>query len=158
MTFTKVHWLLWFLVKMVLVILTTEVVAWRSSVKKVSLKIPQNLQEKTCVEVSFLIKLQISGSQRYWKRNSNAASLWILLNFARTTFFYRTPPVAATNECRFKIFFIPLCNVTKNKKETPAQIFSCEFRKFLFNKSFLQNTSGGLLLKHVLCVSDHSRI
>ena len=80
------------------------------------------------------------------------------VNFAKTTFFYRTPPVAATNECRFKIFFIPLCNVTKNKKETSAQIFSCEFRKFLFNKSFLQNTSGGLLLKHVMCVSDHSRI
>ena len=58
------------------------------------------------------------------------------VNFAKTTFFYRTPPVAATNECRFKIFFIPLCNVTKNKKETSAQIFPVNFANFFLTNLF----------------------
>ena len=38
-----------------------EPVARRRSVKKVSLKVSQNLQESTCVRVFFLIKLQVLG-------------------------------------------------------------------------------------------------
>ena len=38
----------------------TEAVTQRCSVKKVFLEISQNLQEKTCVRVSFLIRLQAS--------------------------------------------------------------------------------------------------
>ena len=40
-----------------------EAVAQRSSVKKVFLEISQNWQENTCARVSFLIKLQVSGSE-----------------------------------------------------------------------------------------------
>ena len=36
----------------------TESVAWKSSVKRVFLKISQNSQENTCARVLFLIKLQ----------------------------------------------------------------------------------------------------
>ena len=38
--------------------LMTESVAWKSSVKRVFLKISQNSQESTCARVLFLIKLQ----------------------------------------------------------------------------------------------------
>ena len=40
----------------------TEAVFQRCSVKKVFLEISQNSQENTCVRVSFLIKLQVSGN------------------------------------------------------------------------------------------------
>ena len=39
----------------------SEVVARNSSIKKVFLNIPQNLQEKICAGVSFTIKLQAEG-------------------------------------------------------------------------------------------------
>ena len=42
------------------VILFTEAVARRCSVKKVLLKILQNSQKNTCARVSFLMKLQTS--------------------------------------------------------------------------------------------------
>ena len=41
---------------------TSEAVVQMCSVKKVFLKIPQNSQENICAGVSFLIKLQASGS------------------------------------------------------------------------------------------------
>ena len=41
------------------IILDTEAVVQRCSVKKVFLETSQNPQEKTCVRVSFLIKLQL---------------------------------------------------------------------------------------------------
>ena len=50
---------------------TSEAVVRRCSVKKVFIEISQKSQENTCSRVSFLIKLQVS-------------------------FFYRTPPVAAS--------------------------------------------------------------
>ena len=39
----------------------SEVVAWKSSIKKVFLNIPQNSQENICAGVSFAIKLQAEG-------------------------------------------------------------------------------------------------
>ena len=39
----------------------SEVVAWKSFIKKVFLNIPQNLQENICAGVSFIIKLQAEG-------------------------------------------------------------------------------------------------
>ena len=41
----------------------SEVVARKSSIKMVFLKIPQNSQENICVVVSFAIKLQAGGLQ-----------------------------------------------------------------------------------------------
>ena len=43
--------------------LETETVSRRCTVRKVFLKTSQNSQEKTCVGVSFLIKLQVSDQQ-----------------------------------------------------------------------------------------------
>ena len=47
----------------------SEVVALKSSIKKVFLKIPQNSQENICAEVSFAIKLQAGGLQLHWIKN-----------------------------------------------------------------------------------------
>ena len=43
-------------------ILPSEAVVQRSSVKKMFLKVSQNSQENTCARVSFLIKLQASAT------------------------------------------------------------------------------------------------
>ena len=54
----------------------------RCSVKKVFLEISQNSQENTCARVSFLIKLQASGLQLYYKRDYvTGIFLWILRKF-----------------------------------------------------------------------------
>ena len=45
--------------------ITLEAVVQRCSVKKVFLKISQNLQENTCTRVPFLIKLQVLCLQLY---------------------------------------------------------------------------------------------
>ena len=48
------------------------------------LEISQNSQESTCAKVSFLIKLQASGLQRYWKRDFyKGIFLWILRNLQK---------------------------------------------------------------------------
>ena len=54
--------------------------------KKVFLEISQNSQENTCASVSFLIKLQISGLQLYWKKR--LWHRWFSVNFTK---FLRTP-------------------------------------------------------------------
>ena len=45
--------------------ITLEAVVQRCSVKKVFLKISQNLQENTCTRVPFLIKLRVLCLQLY---------------------------------------------------------------------------------------------
>ena len=50
--------------------ISLEVVIWRCSIKKLLLEISQNSLENTCARVSLLIKLQDSGLQLYWKRES----------------------------------------------------------------------------------------
>ena len=64
-------------------------VVWRhsaaDSVEKVSLQISQNSQENTCARVSFSIKLQV------------------FCKISRNTFFYRTPPVAASIGAEYKV-------------------------------------------------------
>ena len=68
-------------------------------IKKILLKISQNSQEKTCVEVSFLIKWQASGCLLNWtvgsyggywfKKNQFEVSKRIILqNNFRGTFFF----------------------------------------------------------------------
>ena len=74
----------------------SEAVARRCSVKKVFLKISQNLQENTFARVSFLIKIQ-------------ALVQVISCEFceiSKNTFFYRTPPVATSDDC-LQEFFLP---------------------------------------------------
>ena len=61
----------------------------------------------------------------------------VLENFAKFT---------AKHHCR-SLFFNKLqaqaCNFIK--KETPTQLFSCEFCKNIFEQPILQNTSGGFI-------------
>ena len=74
----------------------SEAVARRCSIKKVFLKISQNLQENTFARVSFLIKIQ-------------ALVQVISCEFceiSKNTFFYRTPPVATSDDC-LQEFFLP---------------------------------------------------
>ena len=60
--------------------------------KKLFLKSSQNLQQNTCVRVSFIKKLQTWGMQFYQKRDTDTDDfLWILWNFF-WLFFYGTPP------------------------------------------------------------------
>ena len=59
--------------------LSTEAVTQRCFVKNGILKDFAKLQVNTCVEVSFLIKLQASGLQFYQRKNSGTGVLlWIL--------------------------------------------------------------------------------
>ena len=54
-------------------------------IKKVFLKISQNSHESICTRVSFLVKCQIEASKLIKKETV-------------ATFFYRAPPVAASEE------------------------------------------------------------
>ena len=71
---------------------STEAVARRRSLKKVFLNISQNSQENTCARVTFLKTLPQVFSSEFCKIFKN-------------TFFYRTPPVAASDSL-FNIFKI----------------------------------------------------
>ena len=64
------------------------------SFKKVFLEISQNSQEKTCVKVSFLIKLRAWGLQLYWKRDTVTVFSCKFGEISKNTFFRRTPLLA----------------------------------------------------------------
>ena len=83
----------------------TEVVAQGFSVKKVFLKILQNLQENTCIGVSFLIKLQASSLQLYLKETPTQVFSCEFCEIFNNTFFQRTTPIAASGEILFCINF-----------------------------------------------------
>ena len=84
-------------------ILLSEAVARRCSVKKVFLKISQNLQENTCARVSFSITL-LAWVCNFIKKETLAQtfSCEFCKNF-KNTFFYRTPPVAAFILCKINL-------------------------------------------------------
>ena len=84
-----------------------EAVDWRCSVKNVFLKILQNSQENTCVEVSFLIKLQAWLVTLLKKRFPVNFAKFLRTLFLRKFKLHRTSPVAASVN---KIFH--LCQVT----------------------------------------------
>ena len=66
-----------------------EAVAQRCSVKNVFLEISQNSQEDTCARVSFL--------KNFIKKESLAQVFsYEFCEISKNTFFYRTPPVAAS--------------------------------------------------------------
>ena len=66
----------------------TDAVAQRCYIKKVFLKIPQNSLEKTCVRVSFVIKLQASGLRPVTLLKKVPWHRCFPVNFAK---FLRTP-------------------------------------------------------------------
>ena len=82
---------------------STEAVAQRYSVKKVFLKLSQNLKENTRVRVAFLTKLQASGLQLYLKKTLAHVFNYEFCKISRNTSIYKTTPVGAS-ESRFKTF------------------------------------------------------
>ena len=72
-----------------------EAVVQRCSVKKLLLEISQKSQKNTCARVSFLIKLQAWLATLLKKRLWQRCLPVNFTEFLRTTFSYRTPPVAA---------------------------------------------------------------
>ena len=63
----------------------------------VFLKVSEILQENTSAGGLFLIKLQVWRPGSLINRDSNTGGFpWNLQNFLKNTFFYRTPPVAAS--------------------------------------------------------------
>ena len=53
-------------------------------------------KQLSCARVSFLIKLQASGLQLYWKRDSGTAVSCKFCKVSKDTFSYITPPVTAS--------------------------------------------------------------
>ena len=74
---------------------SAEAVVRRCSVEKAWLEISQNSQENTCARVSFLIKLQ-AQSLVFKKETLAQVFSCELYEISKNTFFYRTPPVAAS--------------------------------------------------------------
>ena len=74
------------------VVFSSAAVVQRCSVKKVLLEISQNSQENPCARVSFLIKLQA------WGLKETLALVFSceFCEISKNTFFYKTPPVAAS--------------------------------------------------------------
>ena len=66
--------------------------------KKVFLKIWQNLLENTCARVSFLINLQVSGLQLYWKKTLAQVLCYEFKKKFEEHLFYKTLPVAASGD------------------------------------------------------------
>ena len=65
-----------------------EAVTQRCSTKNVFLEILQNLQENTCVRVSFLLNLQAWGLQLYLKWGCGTdVFLWCFCKISKNTFF-----------------------------------------------------------------------
>ena len=102
----------------------SEAVVWRCSVEKVFLEISQNAQENTCVRVSFSIKLQA------W------CEICSKLNNKDT----RTTPNFEHNSHQ-------ACNFIK--KETLAQVFSCEFCEIFKNMFFYRTPPVTASEKHI---------
>ena len=76
--------------------MNAEAVAWRSSVKKLFLKVSRNLQENTGARASFLIKLQPEASNFINKETVAQVFSSEFCEIFKNTFSYRTILVAAS--------------------------------------------------------------
>ena len=92
-------------------LIQSEAVAQTCSVKKMFIKILQNSEENTCVRVSFLIKLQPSEN---------------------TTFFYSTPPVAAS-----VLTYEDYLNTTKMSLIKRSGLTNFKYTLFLISNTFI---------------------
>ena len=82
-----------------------EAVTRTRSLKKVLLKISQDSQESTCVGVSFITKLQASGSTQVFSRE--------ICEIFKNTFFNRTTPMAASVSYNFENMLSKNCLLCK---------------------------------------------
>ena len=106
--------------------------------KKVFLEILQNSQENTCATVSFLNKVAGFILQLFKKKDPTHVTWHVFsckfCEFSRNTFSYRTPPMAASEQCHIKIND-PSHNCTKvvSIKDTFLWIFS-KFSKQIIHR------------------------
>ena len=79
----------------------SEAVVQRCFAKKVFLEISQNSQENTCVKVSFLINLKTFLKACNFIKKETLAQVFSceFCEISKSTFSYRTPPVAASELC-----------------------------------------------------------
>ena len=129
----NIFWLR-FMIKIFSEFIHIEAVDWRCSVKNVFLKISQNSQENTCVEVSFLIKLQAWLVTLLKKRFPVNFAKFLRTLFLRKFKLHRTSPVAASVN---KIFH--LCQVTSRIVSITRAIF------YKLTTFFLLNACGTLI-------------
>ena len=91
-------WINWYFVMPYI----TEAVTRKCSVKKVFLKISQNLQENICARVSFLIKLQASACNFIKKETLTQMFSCEFCKIFKSTIFYRTlrwpPPTLVSTQ------------------------------------------------------------
>ena len=94
------HWYLYSLSTLKMLLLATEAVIQRCSVKKVFFEISRNSQENTCARVSFLIKLQASATGLSLSASGRETQAQVFscefFGISKNTLSYRTPLVAAT--------------------------------------------------------------
>ena len=76
----------------------SDAVAQRCSIKEMLLKISQNSGENTCGWVSFLIKLQAETCNFILKKALAQAFSCEFSEIFKNTFFYKTPPMVASDE------------------------------------------------------------
>ena len=88
-----------------------EAVVRRCFVKKVFLKIPQNSQENTCARDSFLIKLQALACNFIKKETLAQVFSCEFCEISKNTFFYRKPPVAASEDGNQRILKFWMCGI-----------------------------------------------
>ena len=110
-----------------------EAVARRCSVKKVFLEISQKSQENTYARVSFLIKLQASGLQLYQKRDSGTGIFCEFCEIFKSTFSYRTSPVAASEFNKIRD------HVSNKTKREAIKEFLCSLSRTFIKYSFIWN-------------------
>ena len=80
----------------------TETVARTCSIEKLFLIILQNSQENTCVRVSFWIGLQTEVCNFIKKEPLPQVFSYEFCEIFKNTFFYGTPPLAASDRKRVK--------------------------------------------------------
>ena len=118
--------------------------------KKLFREISQNSQENTCARVSLLLSCRQRSATFLKKKPWHRCFLWILWNFEEHLFLQNTSLwwllLVLQNRCSYKFpyihqkisvlkFFFNTVRGLKahnfNKKQTPTQVFSCEYHKFL---------------------------
>ena len=135
-----------------------EAVAQRCSVKKLFVEISQNSQENTCARVS-LLSCRPRSATLFKRRPCFLVFPVNFAKFGRTPFSYGTSLVLQ-NRCFLKFSDIhqkisvlnSLFNTVWelkahnfNKKETPTQVFSCEYHKIIKNSCFIEHPRWLLL-------------
>ena len=108
----------------------TEAATRGALLRKVFLEISQNLQEKTCARVPFLIKLQAQACNFIKKETLAQVFSCEFCEISKNTFSYRTPPVAAFKGNVQKTFCITLHSRLNKIYNTLNQVFSNIFQTF----------------------------